>query len=43
MREAIAGGAIETVRDGFFSLPSGHGLGVAVDETALARYGERAA
>jgi galactonate dehydratase len=43
MRAAIAGGTIESVKGGFFTLPSGPGLGVAVDETALARYGERAA
>jgi L-alanine-DL-glutamate epimerase-like enolase superfamily enzyme len=43
MRAAIAGGTIESVKDGFFSLPLGPGLGIAVDEAALAKYGERAA
>jgi galactonate dehydratase len=43
MRAAIAGASIETVQDGFAALPSGPGLGIAVDESALAKYGERVA
>ena len=38
MRAAIAGGAIETVRDGFAALPTKPGLGIEVNEQALERY-----
>jgi galactonate dehydratase len=43
MRAEITGGSIETVKDGFAALPTGPGLGITVDEQALARYAERAA
>ncbi len=42
MRAAIAGAAIESVKDGFAALPTGPGLGIQVDEAALARYQEAA-
>ncbi len=42
MRKAIAGADVETVRDGFAALPTGPGLGIAVDERALERYKEAA-
>jgi galactonate dehydratase len=38
MRVAIAGGAVETIRGGFAGLPTGHGLGINVNEQALQRY-----
>jgi len=38
MRAAIAGDAIERVRDGFASLPTGPGLGITVNESALEKY-----
>ena len=43
MRAEIAGAAIETVKDGFASLLTGDGLGITVNEQALAKYAERAA
>ena len=43
MRASIAGGTVESVRDGFLQLPAGPGLGIAVDEKAFAEYEERAA
>jgi galactonate dehydratase len=43
MRAAIAGQGIEDVKDGFLALPTAPGLGIAVDEAALAQYGERVA
>jgi galactonate dehydratase len=43
MREEIAGGSIETVRDGWLSLPTAAGLGIRVNPDALAKYRERAA
>ncbi len=43
MRAEIAGGAIETVKDGFASLLTGDGLGIKVNEQALTKYAERAA
>ncbi len=43
MRAEIAGAAIETVRDGYAPLPTGPGLGITVNEQALAKYEERAA
>jgi galactonate dehydratase len=42
MREAIAGAALEKVTDGFLPLPTGHGLGIRVNEQALERYKEAA-
>ena len=38
MHEAVAGGSPLRVVDGFFELPSGPGLGLAVDESALREY-----
>ena len=38
MRADIAGDAIERVRDGFASLPTGPGLGITVNESALEKY-----
>ncbi|MGI8988028.1 MAG: mandelate racemase/muconate lactonizing enzyme family protein [Bryobacteraceae bacterium] len=38
MRAEIAGGFIETVRDGFAALPTAPGLGIAVNEKALEQY-----
>lgn len=38
MRAELAGIDLEHVRDGFASLPSGAGLGVTVNETALEKY-----
>jgi galactonate dehydratase len=43
MRAEITGGSIESVKDGFAALPNGPGLGITVDEQALAKYAERAA
>lgn len=40
MRKAIAG-EVETVSNGFLSLPTGPGLGIRVNEEALDRYQER--
>jgi galactonate dehydratase len=41
MRARLAGTAIEFVKDGFFQLPRGPGLGVTVDEAAFDEYRER--
>lgn len=41
MRMAL-GGAVEKVTDGFAALPTGAGLGIRVDESAIARYREAA-
>jgi galactonate dehydratase len=38
MRAEIAGGGLETVRDGFAALPSAPGLGANVSESALEKY-----
>lgn len=38
MRAAIAGPEIERVKDGFASLPTGPGLGITVNESALEKY-----
>ncbi len=43
MRARLAGEAIETVKDGFLQLPHGPGLGISVNEAALAEYREREA
>ena len=43
MRAEIAGAAVERVTDGFAALPSGPGLGIQVDESALAKYEEKSA
>ncbi len=43
MRASITGGSIEAVKDGFAALPTGPGLGITVNEEALAQYAERAA
>jgi galactonate dehydratase len=43
MRARVAGGATETVKDGFMQLPVSPGLGIHVDEAALAQFAERAA
>lgn len=42
MREAIAGPALEKPVEGYFHLPAGPGLGINVDEGALATHRERA-
>jgi galactonate dehydratase len=39
IRAEIAGTSLESVQEGYFSLPSGTGLGVQVNESALRRYG----
>ncbi len=41
MRARLAGAATERVKDGFLPLPRGPGLGIRVDEAALAEYRER--
>jgi len=38
MRAALTGKNVETVRDGFASLPAGPGLGITVNEKILERY-----
>ncbi len=38
MRAAIVSGALETPRDGFLQLPTGPGLGIQVNESALENY-----
>jgi galactonate dehydratase len=38
MRAALAGQNVETVKDGFASLPEGPGLGITVNESALEKY-----
>lgn len=38
MRAAIAGSAVESVRDGFAALPTKPGLGIELNEQALERY-----
>lgn len=43
MRAEIAGAAFETATDGYFGLPTGPGLGLAVNDEALEQYQERAA
>jgi galactonate dehydratase len=43
MRQEIVSQPVETVRDGFLSLPSGSGFGIEVNEAALNRYRETAA
>jgi galactonate dehydratase len=43
MRTSLTGAPVETVQDGFLQLPSGAGLGISVNEAALAEYREREA
>ena len=43
MRAEIAGAPLEEVREGYAALPVGPGLGVNVNQRALAKYEERAA
>jgi galactonate dehydratase len=38
MRAAIVSGGIETPHDGFLKLPTGPGLGIQVNESALEKY-----
>jgi len=38
MRAEIAGASLEAVREGFFALPTGPGLGIAINEKALETY-----
>jgi galactonate dehydratase len=38
MRDALVGTDLEAVRDGYAALPTGPGLGIAVDERVLATY-----
>lgn len=38
MREELAGKGLEVPKDGFLELPTGPGLGVAINEDAIARY-----
>ena len=38
MRAGIAGGDLETVKEGFAALPTGPGLGIKVNEAALEKY-----
>ena len=40
MRSEIVGGAVERVTDGFAALPTGPGLGIQVNKSALAKYEE---
>ena len=43
MRSELVSQPIETVRDGFAALPTGSGLGIEVNESALEKYKEVAA
>jgi galactonate dehydratase len=43
MRARLTGAAVEAVQDGFLQLPRGSGLGISVNEAALAEYREREA
>jgi galactonate dehydratase len=43
MRAELVSEPIETVRDGFFSIPNTPGLGITVNESALEKYKETAA
>jgi galactonate dehydratase len=43
MRAELTGSSVERVTDGFAALPTGAGLGIAVNEDALERYKERPA
>ena len=43
MRTRLTGAPVETVQDGFLQLPTGPGLGISVNEQALAEYREREA
>jgi L-alanine-DL-glutamate epimerase-like enolase superfamily enzyme len=43
MRTRLTGAPVETAQDGFLQLPSGAGLGISVNEAALAEYREREA
>lgn len=38
MREELAGGGLETPVDGFLQLPTGPGLGIEINEDAVAKY-----
>ena len=38
MRSALAGPALERIRDGFAALPTGPGLGITINESALEKY-----
>ncbi len=38
MHQAIAGGSLPRIVDGFFQLPEGPGLGIEIDEAALEEY-----
>lgn len=38
MRAEIAGASLEAIREGFFALPTGAGLGITVNEKALEKY-----
>ena len=38
MRAAIASAGLETPRDGFLQVPTGPGLGIQVNESALEKY-----
>lgn len=42
MRAALVGASVEQPKDGFLALPTGPGLGIKVNEDALAKYQERA-
>jgi len=42
MRAELTGGSLETVKDGFATLPTAPGLGITVHEEALEKYKERA-
>lgn len=42
MRAELTGGSVETIKDGFATLPTAPGLGIAVHEEALDKYKERA-
>jgi L-alanine-DL-glutamate epimerase-like enolase superfamily enzyme len=43
MRAELVSEPIETVRDGFLSIPNTPGLGITVNEPALEKYKETAA
>jgi L-alanine-DL-glutamate epimerase-like enolase superfamily enzyme len=43
MRAELVSEPVETVRDGFLSVPATPGLGITVNESALEKYKETAA
>jgi L-alanine-DL-glutamate epimerase-like enolase superfamily enzyme len=41
MRRELVGADLEKAQDGFLPLPSGHGLGIALNEDAVRKYALR--